>query len=80
MTARTLTLIAKIIQNLANLSEFEKKEPHMSYCNSFINKHMHEMREFINNISVNIYIYIKLLFIKHFYKTFNFLLNIYAIL
>jgi len=50
-TARTLTLIAKILQNLANLSEFEKKEPHMAYCNSFINKHMHEMREFINNIS-----------------------------
>jgi hypothetical protein len=51
VTARTLTLIAKIIQNLANLSEFEKKEPHMAYCNSFINKHMHEMREFINKIS-----------------------------
>ncbi|KAG4089366.1 hypothetical protein H8356DRAFT_1719349 [Neocallimastix lanati (nom. inval.)] len=51
VTARTLTLIAKIIQNLANLSEFEKKEPHMAYCNTFINKHMHEMKDFINSIS-----------------------------
>lgn len=49
-TARTLTLIAKIIQNLANLSEFEGKEPHMQVFNEWINDHYQAMIEFIDVI------------------------------
>ncbi|KAJ3012327.1 Ras GTPase-activating protein 1 [Thoreauomyces humboldtii] len=50
-TARTLTLLAKIMQNLANLSEFEGKEPHMSPANAWINSHLHEMKGYIHQIS-----------------------------
>ncbi|KAJ3188942.1 Ras GTPase-activating protein 1 [Gaertneriomyces sp. JEL0708] len=51
VTARTLTLIAKILQNLANLSEFEGKEPHMAPCNQWIHMNLEPMRAFINRIS-----------------------------
>ncbi|KAJ3078698.1 Ras GTPase-activating protein nGAP, partial [Quaeritorhiza haematococci] len=50
-TARTLTLIAKIIQNLANLSEFEGKEAYMTVCNSFISSQLPNMKQFIDQIS-----------------------------
>jgi len=52
VTARTLTLIAKILQNLANLTEFASKEPHMSESNQFIISHMSEMKYFIDAISI----------------------------
>ncbi|KAJ3099872.1 hypothetical protein HDU97_002701 [Phlyctochytrium planicorne] len=50
-TLRTLTLIAKILQNLANLSEFEGKEPHMEQSNQWLIDHAPDMRHFINSIS-----------------------------
>ncbi|KAI9091796.1 hypothetical protein DFS34DRAFT_653256 [Phlyctochytrium arcticum] len=50
-TARTLTLIAKILQNLANLTEFEGKEPHMSPCNTWIASRVEDMRNYIEQIS-----------------------------
>ncbi|KAI8845410.1 Rho GTPase activation protein [Chytridium lagenaria] len=50
-TLRTLTLIAKILQNLANLSEFEGKEPHMEPTNEWLANHAPDMRHFINSIS-----------------------------
>jgi hypothetical protein len=53
VTARTLTLIAKILQNLANLTEFASKEPHMGESNIFIKNHINEMKNFIDAISVN---------------------------
>ncbi|KAI9205872.1 Rho GTPase activation protein [Polychytrium aggregatum] len=53
ITSRTLTLIAKIIQNLANLSEFEGKEPHMGCFNPFIVEHIQSMKAFINTLSVS---------------------------
>jgi hypothetical protein len=53
VTARTLTLIAKILQNLANLTEFASKEPHMSESNNFIKNHISEMKYFIDAISIS---------------------------
>ncbi|KAJ3217956.1 Ras GTPase-activating protein 1 [Dinochytrium kinnereticum] len=50
-TLRTLTLIAKILQNLANLSEFEGKEPHMEPTNDWLINHAPDMKHFINSIS-----------------------------
>ncbi|ORX82729.1 hypothetical protein BCR32DRAFT_292449 [Anaeromyces robustus] len=52
VTARTLTLIAKILQNLANLTEFASKEPHMSESNQFIKNHISEMKYFIDAIAI----------------------------
>jgi len=52
VTARTLTLIAKILQNLANLTEFASKEPHMKESNIFIKNHINEMKYFIDAISI----------------------------
>ena len=52
VTARTLTLIAKILQNLANLTEFASKEPHMKESNNFIKNHISEMKYFIDAISI----------------------------
>lgn len=51
VATRTLTLIAKIIQNLANLSEF-KKEPHMDFCNTWISSNMDSMRLCLTQFSL----------------------------
>lgn len=49
---RNLKLIAKCMQNLANLSEFGgQKEPYMLQVNDFIKDHMEEMRDFLDRIS-----------------------------
>ncbi|KAJ3188980.1 hypothetical protein HK101_009062 [Irineochytrium annulatum] len=50
-SARTLTLIAKILQNLANLTEFGLKEPYMVQCNVFIQEQILNMKAFIDRIS-----------------------------
>ncbi|KAJ3137521.1 Ras GTPase-activating protein 1 [Geranomyces variabilis] len=50
-TARTLTLLAKILQVLANMSEFEGKEPHMAPANNWIALHLSEMKVYIQRIS-----------------------------
>lgn len=50
-TARTLTLIAKTLQNLSNLCEFGYKEPYMADMNPFIQANMDKMRQFIDRIS-----------------------------
>eukprot|EP01130_Rhizamoeba_saxonica_P016518 TRINITY_DN7653_c0_g1_i1.p1 TRINITY_DN7653_c0_g1~~TRINITY_DN7653_c0_g1_i1.p1 ORF type:complete len:819 (-),score=184.87 TRINITY_DN7653_c0_g1_i1:54-2297(-) len=46
--ARDLTLIAKTLQNLANLVGFGKKEPFMEVCNSFIDENLDNMKNFID--------------------------------
>ncbi|KAI8911358.1 hypothetical protein DFJ77DRAFT_512364 [Powellomyces hirtus] len=51
ITARTLTLLAKILQNLANLSEFEAKEPYMAPANSWIAGNLPGMRLYIQQVS-----------------------------
>ncbi|KAJ3154929.1 Ras GTPase-activating protein 1 [Geranomyces michiganensis] len=50
-TSRTFTLIAKILQNLANLSDFGSKEPYMAECNPFIAANVNSMKAFIDGIS-----------------------------
>ncbi|KAJ3016285.1 Ras GTPase-activating protein 1 [Thoreauomyces humboldtii] len=50
-TSRTFTLVAKILQNLANLSDFGSKEPYMSDCNGFITSNVGNMKVFIDGIA-----------------------------
>ncbi|KAJ3052857.1 Ras GTPase-activating protein 1 [Rhizophlyctis rosea] len=50
-TARTLTLITKIIQALANLTEFGVKEPYMVPCNPFVTANLESMRNFMDTIA-----------------------------
>jgi len=49
---RSLTLIAKTIQNLGNLVEFGMKEPYMKDVNPFILSKMEGVKKFIDQISV----------------------------
>lgn len=52
VTARNLTLIAKILQNLANLVEFGgAKEPYMVEFNPFIRSNIEAMKFFLQKIS-----------------------------
>ena len=53
MADRTLKLVTKTIQNLANLVEFKAKESFMIYLNSFIKDHMPLMTRFVDEISVS---------------------------
>ncbi|KAJ3223195.1 hypothetical protein HDU81_009356 [Chytriomyces hyalinus] len=50
-TLRTLTLITKIMQHLANFSHFGAKERHMELSNEWINSNTPGMKSFINEIS-----------------------------
>uniref|UniRef100_A0A8C7P7B9 Ras GTPase-activating protein 1 n=1 Tax=Oncorhynchus mykiss TaxID=8022 RepID=A0A8C7P7B9_ONCMY len=49
---RTLTLIAKSVQNLANLVEFGAKEPYMEGVNPFIKNNKHRMIMFLDELGV----------------------------
>ena len=53
-TARTLTLIAKIVQNLANMSEFGQKEDYMQCCNDFLVATRPRMQDFLDRLAVRI--------------------------
>ncbi|KAK9365236.1 hypothetical protein V1509DRAFT_633784 [Lipomyces kononenkoae] len=50
-TQRTLTLVAKGLQGLANRAQFGTKEPWMAPMNTFLNSHVHEFTEFITEVS-----------------------------
>ncbi|KAK9390458.1 hypothetical protein V1515DRAFT_21417 [Lipomyces mesembrius] len=50
-TQRTLTLLAKGLQGLANRTQFGTKEPWMEPMNKFLNSHVHEFTDFISEIS-----------------------------
>eukprot|EP00158_Paraphelidium_tribonemae_P009374 Partr_v1_DN28848_c0_g2_i3_m33871 putative GTPase Activating protein len=49
-TSRTLTLLAKTLQCLANVASFGVKEPYMVDMNSFIMDHVNGLMEFIDHI------------------------------
>ncbi|XP_037674466.1 RAS protein activator like-3 isoform X2 [Choloepus didactylus] len=49
--ARTLTLIAKVIQNLANRAPFGEKEAYMSFMNSFLEDHGPAMQRFLDQVA-----------------------------
>ena len=55
-TARTLTLLAKTMQCLANLANFGVKEPFMVEMNGFIMDNSHRLMEFIDAVSVSIWL------------------------
>ncbi|KNC52065.1 Ras GTPase-activating protein 3 [Thecamonas trahens ATCC 50062] len=50
-TSRTLTLISKTVQNLANLAEFGPKEPYMAPMNEFIQANIPRMKTFLTQAS-----------------------------
>ncbi|KAM4888796.1 RAS protein activator like-3 [Thomomys bottae] len=50
--ARTLTLIAKVIQNLANCAPFGEKEAYMDFMNSFLEDHGPAMQHFLDQVAV----------------------------
>jgi len=50
-TTRTLTLVAKVVQNLANRTRFGSKEDYMSHMDEFIRKNWDAMTAFVDDIS-----------------------------
>jgi hypothetical protein len=50
---RTLTLIAKILQNLANGVRFGRKEPFMTVMNPFISDNLENIKRFFDDIAAN---------------------------
>ncbi|KAK4473848.1 hypothetical protein MN116_003180 [Schistosoma mekongi] len=51
--SRNLTLLAKVLQNLANLTLFEDKELHMKMLNSFVEQEIPVMYRFLRSIASN---------------------------
>ncbi|XP_036255935.1 RAS protein activator like-3 [Molothrus ater] len=50
-TARSLTLVAKVIQNLANFTTFGDKEPYMTFMNDFLERSWATMTEFLQAVA-----------------------------
>ncbi|XP_048037055.1 ras GTPase-activating protein 1 [Megalobrama amblycephala] len=50
IASRALTLVAKAVQNLANLVEFGAKEPYMEGVNPFIKSNKHRMIMFLDEL------------------------------
>ncbi|XP_066449351.1 RAS protein activator like-3 [Eleutherodactylus coqui] len=51
LAARALTLVAKVLQNLANFTRFGEKEDYMSFMNGFLEQHWDEMSVFLQTVT-----------------------------
>ena len=50
-TQRNLTLVAKVVQNMANMAEFGAKEPFMEVCNAHIQQQQAYTQRLLINMS-----------------------------
>ena len=50
--SRTLTLVAKTVQNLANFTRFGTKESYMEFLNEFVEQEMPNMDKFLHSVSI----------------------------
>lgn len=50
---RTLTMVAKVLQNLANIVDFGQKEPYLIDLNPFISENKERMKSFIDALAFN---------------------------
>jgi hypothetical protein len=57
VASRTFTLLAKIIQNLANLVNFGEKEPFMKDLNPLIVNNIDRMKLFLDELVVNLHFF-----------------------
>ncbi|KAM8972447.1 RAS protein activator like-3 [Pelodytes ibericus] len=51
LAARALTLVAKVLQNLANFTRFGEKEEYMGFMNGFLEQYWDPMRLFLQTVS-----------------------------
>ncbi|XP_075711507.1 RAS protein activator like-3 [Rhinoderma darwinii] len=51
LAARALTMVAKVLQNLANFTRFGEKEDYMSFMNGFLEQHWDEMSLFLQTVT-----------------------------
>lgn len=55
--SRSLIMVAKCLQNLANLVEFGGKEPYMEVVNPFILKNKERMVYYLDQLSVRFFLF-----------------------